>query len=242
LGAKKSWNLLSEKQRAPYEKAYKKEFAAYEKKLRDYESSKKSQKTSVASNSKAVERVPLGKPAIADPERPKRPVGQWLRFVAHFRKKTNLTGREMMKVAASEWKTLSTQQRRPFREADAADRAEYERKKHEYIGSGKAAAWKRDPAKPTRPVSSFFLFVKDFRLKPSPKPELPKELIMRAGKEWGKMTPAQKQVYVDKSARALEEYSKKAKAYAASGKEELWRKKVGILDEQGNRVLRRRSG
>ena len=86
-GAKKSWNLLSEKQRAPYEKAYKKEFAAYEQKLKDCESSKKSSKTSVASNSQAVERVPLGKPAIADPERPERPVGQWLRFVAHFRKK-----------------------------------------------------------------------------------------------------------------------------------------------------------
>ena len=32
-----------------------------------------------------------------------------------------------MKVAASEWKTLTTQQRRPFSEADEADRTVYEK-------------------------------------------------------------------------------------------------------------------
>jgi len=235
-GAKKSaeseWKLLSEKQRKPYEKAYKKEFAEYEKKLKDYKS--------LRTSSKAFERVPLKKPALADPERPKRPVGQWLRFLAQFRQKTDLKSKEVMKVASSEWKTLTTQQRRPFREADEADRAVYEEKMRAYIRSGKADAWKRDPAKPKKPLSSFFLFLKDFRLKPSPKPESPKELIQRAGKEWGELTPALKQLYADESAKALQEYSKQMQAYAMSGKDELWKKKVGLLDEQGNRVLRRR--
>ena len=65
--AKSEWKLLSEKQREPYEKAYKKEIAEYGKKLKDYRSFRTSSKTSVAVSSKAVERVPLGKPAFADP-------------------------------------------------------------------------------------------------------------------------------------------------------------------------------
>jgi len=88
-----------------------------------------------------------------DPERPKAPLSAYLRFAAECREKKGLT---IMKEIGVAWKQLGEAEKQPFQQATASAQAAYKTEFEAYTVSGKLAAWKRDPAKPKKPLTPFF--------------------------------------------------------------------------------------
>ncbi|KAF5739296.1 hypothetical protein HS088_TW12G00499 [Tripterygium wilfordii] len=79
--------------------------------------------------------------------------------------------------------------------------------------SGKAA---KDPNKPKRPASAFFVFMEDFR--ETYKKEHPKNKSVAAvgkagGDKWKSLSDAEKAPYVAKANKRKDEYEKNMKAY-----------------------------
>ncbi|CAN0924264.1 High mobility group B protein 3 [Linum grandiflorum] len=79
--------------------------------------------------------------------------------------------------------------------------------------SGKAA---KDPNKPKRPPSAFFVFMEDFRVqfkKEHPKNKSVAAVGKAAGEKWKSLTEAEKQPYIATAEKRKVEYEKKMKAY-----------------------------
>ncbi|XP_019423915.1 PREDICTED: HMG1/2-like protein isoform X1 [Lupinus angustifolius] len=84
----------------------------------------------------------------------------------------------------------------------------------------------KDPNKPKRPPSAFFVFMADFReefKKENPNNKSVAAVGKACGSKWKEMSDAEKAPYVAKAAKKKEEYEKTLRAYTnglASGKEE----------------------
>ncbi|CAN1322698.1 High mobility group B protein 2 [Linum perenne] len=79
--------------------------------------------------------------------------------------------------------------------------------------SGKAA---KDPNKPKRAPSAFFVFMEDFRVqfkKEHPKNKSVAAVGKAAGEKWKSLTEAEKQPYIATAEKRKVEYEKKMKAY-----------------------------
>ncbi|KAK7252632.1 hypothetical protein RIF29_36719 [Crotalaria pallida] len=89
---------------------------------------------------------------------------------------------------------------------------------------GKKAA--KDPNKPKRPPSAFFVYMSEFReqfKKENPNNKSVAAVGKAAGNNWKAMSDADKAPYVAKAEKKKEEYEKSLRAYnngLASGKEE----------------------
>merc|ERR1719297_202369 len=91
--------------------------------------------------------------------------------------------------------------------------------------TGKKEAWTRDPEKPKKPLSAFFLFLSEYRtknasLKPTEAPKL-------AAAIWKDMSSQQKQPYEKQYTDEKNKYDEAMKIYKASGKEDAWRERTG---------------
>ncbi|XP_041022378.1 HMG1/2-like protein isoform X2 [Juglans microcarpa x Juglans regia] len=85
-------------------------------------------------------------------------------------------------------------------------------------GTGKRQSKKgaKDPNKPKRPASAFFVFMEDFRKQYAI--EHPNSKAMSAvgkvgGQKWKSMSEAEKALYVDKAEKRKSEYNKNMQAY-----------------------------
>ncbi|XP_022743226.1 high mobility group B protein 3 [Durio zibethinus] len=79
--------------------------------------------------------------------------------------------------------------------------------------SGKAA---KDPNKPKRPASAFFVFMEEFReqyKKDHPKNKSVAAVGKAGGDKWKSMSEAEKQPYIAKAEKRKVEYEKNMKAY-----------------------------
>ncbi|KAK8624468.1 hypothetical protein V6N13_065812 [Hibiscus sabdariffa] len=79
--------------------------------------------------------------------------------------------------------------------------------------SGKAA---KDPNKPKRPASAFFVFMEEFRVqykKEHPKNKSVAAVGKAGGDKWKSLSEAEKRPYVDKAEKRKAEYEKNMKAY-----------------------------
>ncbi|CAN0927428.1 High mobility group B protein 2 [Linum grandiflorum] len=79
--------------------------------------------------------------------------------------------------------------------------------------AGKAA---KDPNKPKRPPSAFFVFMEDFReqfKKENPKNKSVAAVGKAAGAKWKSLTDAEKQPFMAKAEKRKAEYEKKMTAY-----------------------------
>eukprot|EP00929_Paragymnodinium_shiwhaense_P062707 TRINITY_DN3130_c0_g1_i1.p1 TRINITY_DN3130_c0_g1~~TRINITY_DN3130_c0_g1_i1.p1 ORF type:complete len:336 (+),score=130.27 TRINITY_DN3130_c0_g1_i1:90-1097(+) len=171
--------------------------------------------------------VCLTKPAMPDPDRPKRPATSWLLFLNDFRKdKKDANPKEVMTMAAAKWKTMSDAEKAPFVGPADAARGRYRQAMDMYISSGKKEAWRRDPEKPKRPANAFFLYAANFR--EENKGMKMTEQVKQAKVEWDRLTDAQKAPYVKKAEAAKVSYTKDIEHYKTSGKELAWQTKVGI--------------
>lgn len=123
-----------------------------------------------------------------------------------------------------EWKALADkgQYIQPYE----AEMKEYKPKLEEYASSGKKDAWKRDPAKPKAPMTTFLRYAADFRSKhPDMKTT---EASKAAGAAWKTATAMERASYGQIYASEKKGYDEALKAYKASGKEEAWKERVGI--------------
>lgn len=178
---------------------------------------------------RAAATVPLTKPAMKDPEAPKRAVTAWLRYLSHFRSETKGLGpKEVMSTASTKWKALGDSEKAPFLKAFEVEQATYKQQMEQYVSSGKKDSWARDPARPKKPMTSFFKFAGEVRAK---NPQLKVvEATKQAKVGWAAVTAAEKEVYAKQYEQDNAKWKADMESYRASGKEQAWQKKVGITD------------
>lgn len=164
--------------------------------------------------------------AIRDPERPKRPLSAYLRFAASLREK----GIKNMKDIGEAWNKLTPAEKKPFEEVASSENAVYQKKFDEYKSSGKLDAFKRDPAKPKRPLSAFFSWAQQERKSPDVAGLPVSEAGKLLGARW-KALPSERKAPLQEKCRAeTETYNEKMKAYKESGAETAWLERTGRLE------------
>ncbi|CAK0829252.1 unnamed protein product [Prorocentrum cordatum] len=119
------WKALPAERKKPYEAAYEKEAVVYRSAYDQYVSSGKKD---------AFKR---------DPDKPKRPLTGFLRFVAEKREQNkDAKPTVLTKEASDSWKGMSEAQRKPYNEAYELDKARYAEKMKAYVATGKEEEWK----------------------------------------------------------------------------------------------------
>merc|ERR1711963_511016 len=83
----------------------------------------------------------------------------------------------------------------------------YEREMAAYKGK------KTDPNKPKRPMTAYFMFLGDFRVKMKDRGVDHKEILRLAGEEWRNMSAEHKKPYEKRSVEAGKEYELKMAEY-----------------------------
>lgn len=138
-----------------------------------------------------------------------------------------------MKKIGAAWKSLPEEKKKPFATAYDADKAKYKIEFEKYKNSGALDAWKRDPHKPKRPNSAFLRFLAEFRNSDKAKSLKGVAAVAKEGGiAWKTCDPAKKAKLEADYAREKATYEKELQAYKDSGKETLWKKKVGIFDHE----------
>jgi len=130
-----------------------------------------------------------------------------------------------MMSASKAWKVMTVPQKKPFQDLYDAAKKVYDADQEEYVKSGKKEAWTRDPEKPKKPLSAFFLFLSGYRTKNASLK--PTEASKLAAAIWKGMSSQQKQPYEKQYTEEKHEYDEAMKLYKASGKEDAWTKKTG---------------
>lgn len=172
-----------------------------------------------------------------DPEAPKRPISPFFRYLADFRGKTeNVSGKETVKQAAVQWKALTSLQKTPFQVPYEKERTAYVKAKAEYVSSGKKDAWKRDPEKPKKPLTSYLRFVQDHRKTASTAGMKVTEVVKSAAAAWKILPLERKKIYESDYVKEKAKYEEDVRAYKASGNEKLWKDRVGFDDMQKSRA------
>lgn len=160
-----------------------------------------------------------------DPNKPKRPTSAYFYYVAGQRDEAKKRGESISRVAewtkqvSAKWRELTDAQKKPFEAQAAVDRERYNREMQNYKPSGKRGAAK-DPNKPKRAQSAYFLFLGDFRAKNKSKFQMEgghKELIRAAGEAWNKLSDSEKAPYQEKHEEEKAKYEAAMANYAAGG-------------------------
>ncbi|XP_014678261.1 PREDICTED: DNA-binding protein MNB1B-like [Priapulus caudatus] len=131
-----------------------------------------------------------------DPNAPKRGSSAYLFFMKAFREQLASEGTkmssmtELTKVAAEKWSKLSEEQKKPFSDQAAKDKARYQEEMKLYRPS-------RDPNKPKRPLSAYFRFMAEFRKQVADKGMSVTDIAKLGGATWTAMTESEKKPYRD---------------------------------------------
>jgi len=161
-----------------------------------------------------------------DPERPKRPSPAYFRFAAMQRE----NGVKSTQEVAAAWKQASPTDKQPFVQATAADVVVYNASFEKYKASGKYDAWRRDPAKPKRPLTAFFAWARQERLAPD-MAKLPVAQAAKVlGSNWAKLPADSKAPFEAKFEAAKAAYDTDMKVYKDSGADTAWLKRTGRLE------------
>eukprot|EP00420_Gonyaulax_spinifera_P007155 CAMPEP_0197942598 /NCGR_PEP_ID=MMETSP1439-20131203/124490_1 /TAXON_ID=66791 /ORGANISM="Gonyaulax spinifera, Strain CCMP409" /LENGTH=598 /DNA_ID=CAMNT_0043565855 /DNA_START=62 /DNA_END=1860 /DNA_ORIENTATION=+ len=169
------------------------------------------------------------RPVVPDPERPKKPLTPWLRFLKDFRaKRSDLKGspQSVFTAASAQWKAMPEPDKRQWQQPYDVEKKSYETAFKNYVDSGKKAAWERPPDKPKVPMTAFLQFAQEYRSKNTHMKVT--ESTKVASTVWKQMSPAEKAPYEQRYAEEKQKYAKAMEQYKASGKEEAWKAKVGI--------------
>jgi len=173
------------------------------------------------------------RPAVPDPDRPKRPLSPWLRFIKDFReKRSDLKGspKIMLSAASAQWKAMPEPDKRQWQQPYEVEKKSYEAAFKNYVDSGKKAAWERPADKPKVPMTAFLQFAQEYRSKNAHMKVT--ESTKVASAFWKQMSPAEKAPYEQRYAEEKQKYAKAMEQYKASGKEEAWKAKVGIAAKE----------
>lgn len=130
----------------------------------------------------------------------KKPTSAYLYFVSDYRKVLKKKGKEINKVqevaklCGIAWKSMTDEEKAPYTAKYATDKARFLKEKEaEDKKSGKEA---KDPSKPKRPQSGYFLFLADFRKQMAGKTlEGGEKIPSLAGEKWRDMPSQDKKKY-----------------------------------------------
>eukprot|EP00933_Yihiella_yeosuensis_P041348 TRINITY_DN3573_c0_g2_i1.p1 TRINITY_DN3573_c0_g2~~TRINITY_DN3573_c0_g2_i1.p1 ORF type:complete len:327 (+),score=123.59 TRINITY_DN3573_c0_g2_i1:82-1062(+) len=169
------------------------------------------------------------KPVIRDPERPVRPPSPWIGYLADFRKQQSgaFGAKELFLKASASWKALPESQKKSYVTPYEQAQARYKEQMKAYEESGKKAAWERDPARPKKPMTAYFRFAQEHRGKAGNVAVT--EATKLAAQAWKGLSPAEKSKYEQAYTAEKAKYERDMEAYKASGKEEEYKRKVGIF-------------
>eukprot|EP00286_Rhodomonas_abbreviata_P026534 CAMPEP_0181311500 /NCGR_PEP_ID=MMETSP1101-20121128/13170_1 /TAXON_ID=46948 /ORGANISM="Rhodomonas abbreviata, Strain Caron Lab Isolate" /LENGTH=192 /DNA_ID=CAMNT_0023418235 /DNA_START=186 /DNA_END=765 /DNA_ORIENTATION=+ len=134
--------------------------------------------------------------AKADADKPKRPLSAYFRFTIEKRKELKvsmptLSNTDVVKKMGEMWKALTPAEKKPYEEAAAAERAEYDAK------YGKAA---KKSTGPKKPLSAYMLYSNAVREEVKSANPTAKfgDIAKIIGASWREMQPGEKQKWVDK--------------------------------------------
>lgn len=159
-----------------------------------------------------------------DPNRPKRPTSAYFYYVASQREECKRRGEHISRVAewtkqvSVGWRELTDPQRKPFDIMAAKDKERYDSQMANYSGKGGKSG--KDPNKPKRAQSAYFLFLADFRAQQKKNFTHDgghKDLIRAAGEAWNKLTDAEKAPYQRKHEEERKKYEIAMAEYSSGG-------------------------
>merc|ERR1719354_1187595 len=124
----------------------------------------------------------------------KRPTTAYLYFVSKYRETLKEAGEVVPKAkiitqaCAEKWSNMCEEEKEPFLELSRRDRERWLK--------DKALEKKpRDPNRPKRPPSAYFLFLADFRKQYKGKSDPAKEITKKAGEAWNNLSDTDKTPY-----------------------------------------------
>lgn len=150
---------------------------------------------------------------VKDVNKPKRSTSAYFYYLAHCREQANKQGRSISRIAeftkecSAKWREMVGQQKKPFDDLAAKDKARYDKEMALYKGK------KSDPNKPKRPMTAYFIFLGDFRIKMKNRGVDHKEILRLAGEEWRNMSAEQKKPYEKRSVEAGKKYEQDMAEY-----------------------------
>jgi len=143
---------------------------------------------------------------VKDANKPKRSTSAYFYYLAHCREQANKAGRSISKIAeftkecSAKWREMNSDQKKPFDAKASVDKSRYDKEMALYKGK------KTDPNKPKRPMTAYFIFLGDFRIKMKNRGVDHKEILRLAGEEWRNMSADQKTPYEKRSVEAGKQY------------------------------------
>jgi len=153
-------------------------------------------------------------------------MSSYLRFAADLRQKQGLKD---MKSIGEVWRKASPAEKQAFDEVAHAEQAAYKVKFEEYKSSGKMQAFDRDPAKPRRPTTGYFLWAQEQRAIPEIANMPVAESAKLLGSKWATLPDGIKAPLFAKGKADMAQFTAALKAYKESGAERAWLEKTGRL-------------
>eukprot|EP00745_Piridium_sociabile_P033484 TRINITY_DN57391_c1_g2_i3.p1 TRINITY_DN57391_c1_g2~~TRINITY_DN57391_c1_g2_i3.p1 ORF type:complete len:203 (-),score=78.32 TRINITY_DN57391_c1_g2_i3:1424-2032(-) len=150
---------------------------------------------------------------VKDVNKPKRSTSAYFYYLAHCREVANKTGKNISRIAeftkesSAKWREMNEVQKKPFDEQAAKDKERYDREMTAYRGK------KVDPNKPKRPMTAYFMFLGDFRIKMKNRGVDHKEILRLAGEEWRNMNAEDKKPFEKRSIEAGRRYETEMAEY-----------------------------
>lgn len=144
-----------------------------------------------------------------DPNKPKRPTSAYFFFAQYKREELARQGKSITRVAdftkevSAEWKGLSGAAKKPFEDKAKIDKERYNSEMSNYKGRKTT----KDPAKPKRPCSAYFIFLAEFRAENKSKYSEHKDLIKAAGAAWQDLSDSEKKPYEKKAEEEKKKYN-----------------------------------
>jgi len=189
----------------------------------------------------------MPKKADKDPAKPKRPTSAYFFFVAEQRELAKKRGEDISRVAiwtkevSAKWRELTDSQKKPFEAQAGKDRERYNAQMANYVPtpgfSGKRGKAPKDPNKPKRAPSAYFIFLADFRAQKKSKFTYDgghKDLIRAAGEAWNQLSDAEKAPYNKKHEEEKKKYEAAMANYAAGGTSAKKAKMSAPVEENGD--------
>nr|XP_039262634.1 high mobility group protein DSP1-like isoform X2 [Styela clava] len=124
----------------------------------------------------------------------KRPTTAYLYFVSKYRETLKEAGEVVPKAkiitqaCAEKWRHMTEDEKEPFLELARRDRERWQQDKS-------LEKRPRDPNRPKRPPSAYFLFLADFRKSYPNKTDPAKEITKKAGEQWNGLSDMEKTPY-----------------------------------------------
>ena len=159
-----------------------------------------------------------------DPNRPKGASGPYIFFstqeVSRLKSEDDsLSHKDATRLAGSRWKALTEEEKEPFRQKAAEDKARFEREmanytpSEEYVDDRKTKKRRKPEGAPKGACNAYIFFSVDKRKELVAGGMTEKQAISEAGKQWKAMTAEQRRPFNEKAAADKARYERENAAF-----------------------------